>query len=51
MSCRTCRRPPSTGSSFDGREAELAKHGLHLLIKPALLNKLRAMIGFKLGQR
>jgi two-component system, sensor histidine kinase len=40
-----------TGSSLGGHEDESAKHDFHLLIKPVLPNKLRAMIGFKLGQR
>jgi two-component system, sensor histidine kinase len=40
-----------TGSSLGGHEAEAEKHDFHLLIKPVLPNKLRAMIGFKLGMR
>ena len=40
-----------TGSSLGGHEDEAAKHDFHLLIKPVLPNKLRAMIGFKLGVR
>jgi two-component system, sensor histidine kinase len=40
-----------TGSSLGGHEDESAKHDFHLLIKPVLPNKLRAMIGFKLGLR
>ena len=40
-----------TGSSLGGHEDEAAKHDFHLLIKPVLPNKLRAMIGFKLGLR
>jgi two-component system, sensor histidine kinase len=40
-----------TGSSLGGHEDEASKHDFHLLIKPVLPNKLRAMIGFKLGLR
>jgi two-component system, sensor histidine kinase len=40
-----------TGSSLGGHEDEATKHDFHLLIKPVLPNKLRAMIGFKLGLR
>ena len=40
-----------TGSSLGGHEDEAAKHDFHLLIKPVPPNKLRAMIGFKLGLR
>jgi signal transduction histidine kinase len=40
-----------TGSSLGGHEQEADKHDFHLLIKPVLPNKLRAMIGFKLGMR
>ena len=40
-----------TGSSLSGHEDEAAKHDFHILIKPVLPNKLRAMIGFKLGLR
>jgi CheY-like chemotaxis protein len=40
-----------TGSSLGGHEDEAARHDFHLLIKPVLPNKLRAMIGFKLGLR
>ena len=40
-----------TGSSLGGHEAEALQHDFHLLIKPVLPNKLRAMIAFKLGQR
>ena len=40
-----------TGSSLGGHEDEAAKHDFHLLIKPVLPNKLRAMIAFKLGVR
>ncbi len=40
-----------TGSSLGGHEDEALKHDYHLLIKPVLPNKLRAMIAFKLGVR
>ena len=40
-----------TGSIIDGHEDEAAEHGFHLLIKPVLRNKLRAMVAFKLGER
>jgi signal transduction histidine kinase/CheY-like chemotaxis protein len=40
-----------TGSSLGGHEDEASRHDFHLLIKPVLPNKLRAMIGFKLGLR
>jgi signal transduction histidine kinase/CheY-like chemotaxis protein len=40
-----------TGSSLGGHEAEATQHDFHLLIKPVLPNKLRAMIAFKLGSR
>lgn len=40
-----------TGSTMSGHEAEAAEHDFHLLIKPVVPNKLRAMIGFKLGVR
>lgn len=40
-----------TGSSLGGHEDEAVTHDFHLLIKPVLPNKLRAMIGFKLGMR
>lgn len=40
-----------TGSSLGGHEEESAIHDFHLLIKPVLPNKLRAMIAFKLGMR
>ena len=40
-----------TGSTIGGHEAEAAEHDFHLLIKPVLPNKLRAMIAFKLGMR
>jgi two-component system, sensor histidine kinase len=40
-----------TGSSLGGHETEAVTHDYHLLIKPVLPNKLRAMIAFKLGVR
>jgi two-component system, sensor histidine kinase len=40
-----------TGSSLSGHEDEAVTHDYHLLIKPVLPNKLRAMIAFKLGMR
>jgi CheY-like chemotaxis protein len=48
------RRLPAiviTGSSLGGHEDEAVAHDYHLLIKPVLPNKLRAMIAFKLGVR
>jgi CheY-like chemotaxis protein len=40
-----------TGSMMSGHEAEAEAHDFHLLIKPVVPNKLRAMIAFKLGMR
>ncbi len=40
-----------TGSSLSGHEDEAERHDYHLLIKPVLPNRLRAMIAFKLGVR
>jgi len=40
-----------TGSTIGGHETEAAEHDFHLLLKPVLPNKLRAMIAFKLGVR
>jgi signal transduction histidine kinase/CheY-like chemotaxis protein len=40
-----------TGSSMSGHEPEALEHNFHLLIKPVLPNKLRAMIAFKLAGR
>jgi signal transduction histidine kinase len=40
-----------TGSSLGGHEDEALAQDFHLLIKPVLPNKLRAMIAFKLGVR
>ena len=38
-----------TGSTMTGHEREATEHNFHLLIKPVVPNKLRAMIAFKLG--
>ena len=38
-----------TGSTMTGHDREAQEHGFHLLIKPVVPNKLRAMIAFKLG--
>ena len=40
-----------TGSTMSGLEADAQAHNFHLLVKPVVPNKLRAMIGFKLGVR
>ncbi len=40
-----------TGSTMTGHDAEAERDDFHLLIKPVVPNKLRAMIGFKLGLR
>jgi CheY-like chemotaxis protein len=40
-----------TGSSLGGHEDQAVTYDYHLLIKPVLPNKLRAMIAFKLGMR
>ncbi|MDH4052649.1 MAG: ATP-binding protein, partial [Rubrivivax sp.] len=40
-----------TGSTMGNHEDEAVTHDYHLLIKPVLPNKLRAMISFKLGVR
>ena len=40
-----------TGSSLGGHEEESVQHDFHLLVKPVLPNKLRAMIAFKLASR
>ncbi|MEO5732779.1 MAG: ATP-binding protein [Rubrivivax sp.] len=48
------RRLPAiliTGSTLGGHEDEAEVHDYHLLIKPVLPNKLRAMIAFKLDVR
>ena len=39
-----------TGSSMTGHDKEALEHDFHLLIKPVLPNKLRAMIAFKLAR-
>ena len=38
-----------TGSTMTGHEQEALDHDFHLLIKPVVPNKLRAMIAFKLA--
>ncbi len=38
-----------TGSTMTGHDQEAHDHNFHLLIKPVVPNKLRAMIAFKLG--
>jgi two-component system, sensor histidine kinase len=38
-----------TGSTMTGHDREAQEHDFHLLIKPVVPNKLRAMIAFKLG--
>jgi signal transduction histidine kinase len=38
-----------TGSTMTGHDREAQEQDFHLLIKPVVPNKLRAMIGFKLG--
>lgn len=40
-----------TGSTMTGHEEESRQHNFHLLIKPVVPTKLRAMIAFKLGLR
>jgi len=40
-----------TGSSMTGHDKEALEHDFHLLIKPVLPNKLRAMIAFKLAKK
>ncbi|MGZ8259625.1 MAG: response regulator, partial [Caldimonas sp.] len=40
-----------TGSAMTGHEKEALEQDFHLLIKPVLPNKLRAMIAFKLARR
>jgi len=40
-----------TGSTMTGLELEAHEKDFHLLIKPVVPNKLRAMIAFKLGVR
>ena len=38
-----------TGSTMTGHDKDALEHNFHLLIKPVVPNKLRAMIAFKLG--
>jgi hypothetical protein len=38
-----------TGSTMTGHDKEAQEKDFHLLIKPVVPNKLRAMIAFKLG--
>ena len=40
-----------TGSMMSGFEREAQDDRYHVLVKPVVPNKLRAMIGFKLGVR
>lgn len=40
-----------TGSSMVGHEDESRRHDFHILLKPVVPTKLRAMIGFKLGMK
>ena len=40
-----------TGSTMTGHEADAAEYNFHLLVKPVVPTKLRAMIAFKLGLR
>jgi hypothetical protein len=40
-----------TGSTMSGHENEAQANDFHLLVKPVVPNKLRAMIGFKLKVR
>ncbi len=40
-----------TGSTITGSDADAERHDFHVLIKPVVPGKLRAMIGFKLGLR
>ncbi len=40
-----------TGSTMTGHDHDAHEHDFHLLIKPVVPNKLRAMIAFKLGMR
>jgi signal transduction histidine kinase len=40
-----------TGSTMSGHDEEAQAHDFHLLIKPVLPNKLRAMIAFKLASK
>lgn len=48
------RRLPAivvTGSTMNGHDDEAHTHDFHMLIKPVVPNKLRAMIAFKLRMR
>jgi CheY-like chemotaxis protein len=40
-----------TGSVLSNHEREAHEHDFHLLLKPVVPNRLRAMIAFKLGVR
>jgi signal transduction histidine kinase/CheY-like chemotaxis protein len=40
-----------TGSTMTGHDSEAQQHDFHLLVKPVVPNKLRAMIAFKLNLR
>jgi CheY-like chemotaxis protein/anti-sigma regulatory factor (Ser/Thr protein kinase) len=40
-----------TGSTMSMHDAEAERHDFHLMVKPVVPNRLRAMIGFKLGVR
>jgi len=40
-----------TGSTMTGHDAQAQSHDFHLLVKPVVPTKLRAMIAFKLGLR
>ena len=40
-----------TGSMMSGFEQDAQEHDFHLLLKPVVPHKLRAMIAFKLGLR
>ena len=47
----SCRPSSSPAAPSAATRAEASEHDFHLLIKPVLPNKLRAMIAFKLGVR
>src|SRR5690606_13335147 len=40
-----------TGSTMTGHEEDASRYNFHLLLKPVVPTKLRAMIAFKLGMR
>jgi len=40
-----------TGSTMTGHEEDASRYNFHLLIKPVVPTRLRAMIAFKLGMR